>query len=133
MTVRNLLRNIMTSISLAPAVRTATATATGSAVDLRGYDSAVISVQFGSYTDGTHTPSVQHSVDGTTYTSVAAGDLDGAFAAVNSAAGAGSIQSVGYIGAQRYVRVVMTIASATSGAASGAVVTVGHARSAPTV
>ncbi len=132
MTIRDLLRRTLVTASLAPAVRT-NGTATGTAVDLRGYDSAILTVQFGTWTDGTHTPSVQHSVDGTTYTAAAASDLDGSFAAVNSAAGNGTVQSVGYIGAQRYVRVVMTTSGATSGALSAAYVISGSPRNAPTV
>ncbi len=130
MAIRDLLRNTAVSPSLAPATRTSSAT--GSAVDLRGFDAAVISVSFGAYTDGTHTPSLQHSVDGSTYTNVAASDLDGAFAAVSGSGGANSVQTVGYIGAQRYVRVVMTVSGATSGAVSSANIVAGYPRSAPT-
>ncbi len=116
MVMRSFLRNILISPSLAPAARTSSAT--GSAVDLRGFDAAVVAGSFGAYTDGTHTPSLQHSVDGSTYTTVSASDLDGAFAAVSGSGGANSVQSVGYVGARRYVRVVMTVAGATSGAVS---------------
>lgn len=69
MTQRDLISNIQTKLSLAPAARV-TGTATGTAVDLRGTDSAAIVVAFGAYTDGTHTPSLEHSVDGTTYSGV---------------------------------------------------------------
>lgn len=130
MVMRNLLRNILVSPSLAPAARNASAT--GSAVDLRGFDAAVVAVSFGAYTDGTHTPSLQHSMDGSAYTAVPASDLDGAFTAVNGAAGANGAQAVGYIGSQRYLRVVMTVSGATSGALSAASVVAGHPRNAPT-
>ena len=40
-------------------------------------DAAVITVSFGNWTDGTHTPSVNQSVDGTTYTPCGTADLDG--------------------------------------------------------
>ncbi len=131
MALRDLLRKTLVTASLAPAART-NGTANGTGVDLRGFDAAVITVAFGAYTDGTHTPSVQHSVDGTTYTNVAAADLDGAFSAVNSAGGANTVQSVGYIGAQRYVRAVMTVSGATTGALSAASVIAGSPRNAPT-
>ena len=130
MALRDLLRKTLVTPSLVPAVRTATAT--GNAVDLRGFDAAVLTVNFGAYTDGTHTPSVQQSVDGVTYTACATSDLDGAFAAVSSSAGANTMQSVGYIGAQRYVRVVLTISGATTGALSSAYVIAGYPRSEPT-
>lgn len=130
MAIRDLLRNTVVTATLNPAVRTATAT--GTAVDLRGFDAAFVTVNFGAWTDGTHTPSLQHSVDGSTYTTCSASDLDGAFAAVSSSAGNNTVQSVGYIGSQRYVRVVMTVAGATTGALSSAVVVAGSPRNAPT-
>lgn len=130
MALRDLLRRILVAQSLSPAVRT-NGTATGSAVDLRGYDAAVICVAFGAYTDGTHTPSLQHSTDGTTYTNAAASDLDGAFTAVSGAGGANSLQQIGYIGSQRFVRVVMTTAGATTGALSQASVIAGYPRNMP--
>lgn len=132
MAMRDLYHKISLGASLAPAVRT-TGAFNGSAVDLRGFDAAVISVSFGAYTDGVHTPSLQHSMDGSTFTATSTSDIDGSLSAVSSAAGANTIQSVGYIGSQRYVRVVMTVSGATSGAASGANVVAGYPRSAPTV
>ncbi len=132
MTLRDMLHNTLVKTSLAPAVRT-DGTATGTAVDLRGFDAAVISVTFGSYTDGTHTLSLEHSVDGVTYTVAPASELDESFVAVSGSSGANTVQSVGYLGAQRYVRVIMTVTGATSGAASGASVIVGEPHNAPTV
>lgn len=132
MAIRDLMRRVLVSQSLSPAARV-NGTATGTAVDLRGFDAAMFVVSFGNYTDGTHTPSVQHSVDGTTYTSAAAGDLDGAFSAATNASAANAAQSVGYIGAQRFVRVVMTTTGATTGALSAANVIAGSPRNTPTV
>lgn len=131
MATRDLLRLSFVSPSLSPAARV-NGTATGTAVDLLGYDAAVIAVSFGAYTDGTHTPSVVHSVDGVTYTACAAADLDGSFTAVSSSAGANTVQQIGYIGSQRYVKVVMTTTGATSGALSSANVIAGFPRNAPT-
>jgi hypothetical protein len=130
MTTRDLLRNQLVSPSLSPAVRTTTAT--GSAVDLRGYDAAVIAVSFGAYTDGTHTPSVTESPDGGTYTAIDPSNLLGSFTAVSSSAGANTVQQVGYIGNSRYLQVVMTVSGATSGAASAATVIAGYPHNAPT-
>ncbi len=131
MTTRDLLRNSYVSTSLAPAARV-NGTATGTAVDLRGYDGAMVAVAFGSYTDGTHTPSLQHSADGVSYSAVTAADLDGTFTAVNSGAGANSAQQVGYIGSLRYLQVAMTVTGATTGALSAASVVLGYPRNAPT-
>ncbi len=134
MTVRDLLRINFVSQSLAPAVRT-NGTFTGTAVDLRGYDGAMITVSFGAYTDGTHTPSVVQSVDGVTFTACVYGtDLDATtnLAAVNSSAGANTVQQIGYIGTQRYIAVVMTVSGATCGAASSGNVIAGYPHNAPT-
>ena len=131
MTTRDILRQTFVYPSLNPAARV-NGTATGTAVDLRGYDAAMISVAFGAYTDGTHTPSVTQSSDGVTYTACAASDLDGAFTAVSSGAGANSIQQVGYIGSARFIAVVMTTTGATTGALSQASIVAGYARNAPT-
>ena len=132
MTTRDLLRLSLASPSLAPAVRV-NGTATGAAVDLINFDGAMIVVHFGAYTDGTHTPSVTHSADNVTFTAVTpATDLDGAFTAVSSAGGANTMQQVGYIGSQRYVKVVMTTTGATTGAASQASVFAGYPHTAPT-
>ncbi|MDD2324578.1 MAG: hypothetical protein PHW63_01000 [Alphaproteobacteria bacterium] len=127
MALRDLVSTMAAKLSLSPAARV-TGTSTGTAVDLRGYDAAVVVVTFGAYTDGTHTPSLQHSTDGSTYTTVTATDLQGSFAVVSSVGGANSVQSVGYIGSARYVRVVMTVASATTGALSSASVIAGMPR-----
>jgi len=132
---RDLLRTQLVSPSLAPAARV-NGTATGAAVDLRGFDGAVVTVSFGAYTDGTHTPTVTHSDDGTTFTTCVFGtDLDGAanLTAVNSAAGANKLQQIGYIGNKRYIAVVITTTGATTGALSAASVVAGYPHCAPTV
>ncbi len=134
MTDRDLLRQTLVTQSLVPAVRT-NGTATGTAVDLRGYDAAMITVMFGAYTDGTHTPSVIQSSDGITFVPCVYGtDLDAAsnLSAVSSGAGANTIQQIGYIGSMRYIAVVMTVTGATSGAISSANVIAGYPNNAPT-
>lgn len=134
MAIRDLLRILNVTPSLFPALRT-NGTATGSTVDLRGYDGAAITVAFGAYTDGTHTPSVLQSVDGVTFVPCVYGtDLDAAsnLAAVSSSAGANTVQQIGYIGSQRYLQVVMTTTGATTGAYSSANIVAGYPRSAPT-
>jgi len=130
MAIRDLARNVKVEQTLAPAART-NGTANGTGIDLRGFDSAMIVVSFGACADGTHTPSVQHSMDDTTYTNAAASDLDGSFTAVTSSSGSNAVQAVGYIGPQRYVRAVITTSGATSGALSAACVIAGNPRNAP--
>jgi len=130
MTMRDLNDEVDVALSLSPAARV-NGTFNGTSVDLRGYDSAMLVVNFGAYTDGTHTPSLQHSDDGSSFAAVAATDINGAFTAVSSAGGANSTQRVGYIGSKRYVRGVLVVSGATTGALSEACVVRGDARSAP--
>lgn len=124
--MRDLRSSITAAHSLAPAVRNASAN--GAGVDLRTYESAVAVVHFGAYTDGSHTAKLQESSDDSTYTDVAAADLIGAFTAVAAAGGANTVQIVGYNGSQRYIRVVMTISGATTGAASSGSLVRGNPR-----
>src|SRR3712207_256173 len=109
------------------------ATVNGAAVDLLSYGSAMVLVPFGTWTDGTHTPKIQESDNGTSgWTDVAAADRVGAFAAVSSGAGSNTVQRQSYIGGKRYVRAVITVSGGTTGAVAGAMVLRGHPASAPT-
>jgi hypothetical protein len=110
--------------SLAPAVRNATAT--GTSIDLQGFNSAMVAFNFGLWTDGTHTPSFQHSSDNVTFVTCDTNSLNGAFVAVSSAGGSNTIQKIGYTGGLRYVRAVLTVAGATTGAVANAVVVRSH-------
>ena len=121
MTTRDLKSNIDIITSLAPAARTATASGTG--VDLRGYESAVVSFVPGAVTDGTHTPSVEESDDDSTYTAVAAADLLGSLANLASNVG----QRVGYRGGKHYIRAKIAVSGATTGALDAALVIRGNA------
>ncbi len=112
-----------------PAARTASAN--GTSADLAGYGSAVAIVEFGARTDGTHTPVLEESDDDSTFTAVAAGDLQGSFTACSSAATDDVVQRVGYLGSKRYVRVALTVAGATTGALSSAMIVRGAPAVAP--
>ncbi|MEZ5101171.1 MAG: hypothetical protein R3C15_15495 [Thermoleophilia bacterium] len=116
----NLARQIAPVQSLAAAARTATAN--GSSADLATYESAAVILNVGTITDGTHTPKLQESDDNSAWSDVAAADLQGAFAALAST----TQQEVGYIGRKRYVRVVVTVAGATTGGVYGATIVRGH-------
>lgn len=121
MTTRDLKSNIDIVASLAPAARTATASGTG--VDLRGYESAVVTFVPGTVTDGVHTPSVEESDDDSAFSAVAANDLLGSLAALAS----NVIQRVGYRGGKRYIRANITVTGATTGAVDAALVIRGNA------
>lgn len=129
--MRDLYHNIKPNVSFDPAAHTASVTGTG--VDLAGFESAIASVQFGAITDGTHTPKLQDSPDNSTFTDVDASLVQGAFTAALTGAGNGgsAVQTVGYIGQQRYLRVFVTAAGTTSGGIYGATITEGHPRHAP--
>ena len=126
--MKDLQSEIGLATSIAPAAITATATGTG--VDLLNFNSAVLSLVFGVVTDGTHTVKLQESVDDSTYTDVAAGDLVGAVTVVTSTE-SNTVQKVGYKGVQRYVRAVSTVAGTTTGGVYAAQIIRGDANLSP--
>ena len=106
---------------------------TGASQSLAGYDGATLYIPSGTWTDGTHTFTVQESADNATWTTVAATDLvtwqstsatnnyplkaldangynSGRVqpAAISSAATAVN-QRIGYLGNQPYVRATVTV------------------------
>ncbi|MGA9851848.1 MAG: hypothetical protein WBR15_02835 [Gammaproteobacteria bacterium] len=107
------------------------ATTNGASVDTAGFDAATIVFNFGVITDGTHTPSVEDSPDGSTWTPVASDFLEGTLAAVTSSSGGSAVQEVGYLGGNQYVRAVTTVAGATDGGVYGASVVLGHGQAQP--
>lgn len=132
--MRDAYNNIRPKVSLTPAARTATGN--GTAVDRNdnslGYQDAMITVVTGVMTDGTHTIDIKESDDNSTFTSVAASDLQGSKPALTSASGSSTFD-VGYKGSKRYVRVDVTVATATTGGVYGAVVTLANPRVVPVV
>lgn len=119
---KDLKNTLALAISLACAARTTSANGTG--VDLSGYNSALVVLNPGTVTDGTHTPKVQESDDNSTFTDVASTDLIGSLSALAS----NTIQTVGYIGTKRYIRPVITVTgSPSTGALASATVIRGDA------
>lgn len=112
-----------------------TASADGASADLKGYLSAVVFVDADAWTDGTHTIHLEDSPDNSTWTNVAAADLEFTEAgAINSsgqvvidgAADDDQAYKIGYAGSERYLRVSTTVAGATTGAIYGAQIVRGH-------
>lgn len=122
--------SFFTGLTALPVIKT---TQTSAGVDLAQYNGCLIYILAGTWTDGTMTPVIQESADNSTWTNVAAADLvtwsatsttnstplkatdangnvSGHIqpAAISSAATAIN-QRIGYIGGQRYVRVLSTI------------------------
>jgi hypothetical protein len=100
-------------LSLPPVARTASAN--GSAADLLDCRTAWIVAQSGVVTDGTHVVKVQESDDGSTWNDVASGDLIGGSMQFTDAFDNFILKSK-YIGDKRYVRAVLTVSGATTGA-----------------
>lgn len=123
--MRDLKSRMGAAASVAPAARTATVNGTG--VDLANTDAALVIIQAGTITDGTHTPKLQESADNAAWNDVAATDQIGALAAIT----ANSVQRASYIGTKRYLRVVVTVAGATTGGLYSAVVLTGGVRVLP--
>jgi len=90
-----------------------TASTNGSGIDLQGYDGAMILFQAGTVDTGsgneTYSPSVEESDDNSTFSAVSASDLEGSLANMT----ANSVQRVGYKGARRYLRAVLTLGGTT--------------------
>jgi fluoride ion exporter CrcB/FEX len=125
--MKDLYHNLEVKTSLAPKTRTASENGTG--VDLQGFEAALVVIHAGTITDGTHTPKLQESDDNSTWSDVGSSDLLGSFSNISS----NSIQTVGYIGSKRYIRVVATVSGATSGGIYGATIVKGAPRHAPVV
>jgi hypothetical protein len=132
--MRDIYNNVLVKQSLAPAARTASAN--GTSVD-RNEDSsmfqdALVVVSTGAITDGTHTIEVQESDDNSTFTAVADADLEGTEPAIG-ATDDNKIYELRYKGLKRYLRVAVTVASATSGGVYGGDVVLSNPRRAAVV
>ena len=108
-----------------------TVTTNGSGVDLRDFDGAMVVFQAGAADTGsgneTYTPSVEESDDNSSFSSVAASELEGVLANMT----ANSVQRVGYKGAKRYVRAVLTLGGTTPSIGASALVVRGLPHLAP--
>ncbi len=126
--MQDLYNEISIAQSLGPAARTASANGTG--VDLQGFDAAVVVVETGTITDGTHTIAIEESSDNVTFTAVAGADLQGAVPAIG-AVNDNVVYEIGYLGTKRYIRATVTVAGATTGGVYAAHVVRGRARKQP--
>lgn len=129
--MRDIANDLSVASSLAPSAYTATTN--GDAVDLANFDGAAAVIDVGAYTDGTHTFEVQHAPDDGsgspgTWEAVDDADLDGTEPEVSASGDADTVHEIGYQGANRHLRVVVTTSGTTSGAEYGASIVRGHAR-----
>lgn len=132
--MRDAYNNVTVRESLAIAARTATAngTAVDRSVNSLMYQDAAVVVHTGTVTDGTHTIDVKESDDNSTFTSVAAADLQGTEPAIG-AVDDNKLYVVGYKGTKRYLRVDVTVSGATAGGTYAASVLLANPRVAPVV
>jgi len=115
--------------SLSPASRT-NGTVNGAAVDRAGFSGAVVVVQTGTITDGSHAITIEDSADGTSGWAATAGQLQGSLPTV-VAANDDTLFEVGVLGGRQFMRVVQATTGATTGGLLGAVVVLGHPKHAP--
>jgi len=117
--MRDLANRVVQSAVLAPVVQNATVTS--AAIDLLGFQSAMISVATGiegvTLSSSVHwTFILQHSDDNSTYTDVTAStdvtdgtvDSDGIFLKLDDNAETPQVSGIGYIGGKRYLKVITT-------------------------
>lgn len=130
MALRDLLNNLKVVQPIVPQVLTGTVLTGVTAVDTRDFDSAVVLFNSGAIVAaGLLTPSVHESDDNSTFTLVAAADLEGT-ALVDLTASA--TQKVGYKGTKRYIKPALAYVSGTSVAVE-ALVILGKAHNLPVV
>jgi hypothetical protein len=117
--------------TVAPAVRT-NSTVNGTAVNLGTYgaESAIVAVNTGTITDGSHAVSVQDSDDGTTWGNVPAGRLTATPPTMTSA-DSNSLFEIGVVAVKAFLRVVVVTTGATTGGAFSAVVVAGDPGTTP--
>jgi hypothetical protein len=109
--MKDLYSNVGIDAAVVPA--TLTATNTSAAIDLQGFESAMVIIQTGAIGGaGNFTPKLTEcATSGGTYTDVADADLNGIFPAVLAAS---SIYRVGYRGSKRFIKTVLTLNSGTN-------------------
>lgn len=88
------------------------------------YRSATIVIHSGAITDGTHTVTIEDSDNGSSWAAADAADLQGSPPAITGSDD-NKVYEVGYVGAKRYIRAVLTTASATTGGFVDAVAILG--------
>ncbi|MEK9627839.1 MAG: hypothetical protein VW455_02330 [Nitrospinota bacterium] len=99
----------------------------GAGVDIRDFRASAIVFSVGTVTDGTHTPKIQESDDNSNWNDVNANDQEGSLVDLVS----NTNQRVGYKGSKRYLRAVLTVVGATTGAQVAAMIIRGIPHLAP--
>ncbi|MFA5312720.1 MAG: hypothetical protein WC375_05270 [Methanomassiliicoccales archaeon] len=130
--MKDIYNNISVVQALAPIA--IAADSTGSAIDLAGYNSAMIIWGVGVVTDGTYAIQIEES-DTTTagdFTAVADADLIGTEKTGVTTTNDNAVYSVGYKGSKRYIRYVISeTAAGSTGGVMEVIVLKGNAAHAP--
>lgn len=128
--------SVITRIAIPMASRTANSAVNGTTVDKMYQNNMFRVVMFciftGTITDGAVAYTMQDSPDNSAWTAVELVYVQGTLPST-TLTDDDKVYDVGYIGPQRYVRLVATQSAATSGGVSGAVAILGSARRTPVI
>ena len=112
--IKDLKNNLSTLNALDAATIATDTTTNGIAIDTQGYESGVMNLRVGTFSDGTYTLGVEESdASGSGYTDIPAARIVGTALAL---AGANEHDSIGFVANKRYVRATILSASTSSGA-----------------
>lgn len=130
--MRDAYNSLLATSSINPA--TINATVTGASVDRFGggkmFQAAMIHIQTGTMTDGSHVISVEESDDNSAWSAVAAGNLQGA-APTLTGTDDNVCKQLGYLGSKRYLRVKSTVTAGATGGIYGASIVLADPRVLP--
>jgi hypothetical protein len=122
---KSLYNNARAVLALSPANRTANAAVNGNTVDLnldkQNFRNTMFAVHAGTIGDGSHAVTAQDSDDGAAWSDAPAEAVSGALPTI-TATDDDSVFEIGYLGARRYVRLVVTTTGVpTTGGLGGTV------------
>lgn len=117
--------------SVAPGAKTASTTS-GTAVDMKGYNSATVVVEVGLHSDATHKIQLEESSDNSSWSTVSAANIIGATVSIANTTVDNTTYWFGAKDFSRYLRVAGSIVgSTTTGCVWGASIIKGHPGSLP--
>ncbi len=133
--MRDVYSSVLATPSIDPSAKT-NGTVTGTSVDRAGggkmYQAAVVVVQTGTITDGSHVITVEESDDNSAWNTVPAGSLQGTAPTLTNSGFNSKALHLGYQGVKQYLRVKSVVTGATTGGVYGAVVVLADPRVLPT-
>lgn len=126
------MKDMVNSIGVVEAIAPAAYTATfnGTSVDLNGFNGVLFAINTGVVTDGTYDITIEESDDNAAWNAVDSKEVIGANPAITDSDD-NATYKIGYVGIKQYVRLVVTVAGATTGALLSAAAVKGFPRHAP--